>query len=168
MISSNRKETNHTKLTKPIKRIASSFIMMVLILCSIGLFCKAYFGSLSAAIEYARGERLLVTRRIQALGKHSTNTEFDFSFSITNLTGRAVRLLGVKTSCSCAVMGDLGDTLAPNKRRIIPVRMKTPKQPGKVNGSIYIFTDHPDFGSIALGYTVDIIQQGNSSKSLYQ
>ncbi len=59
------------------------------------------FGSLSCTLAYLNGERLLVDPATLSFGAGRRGEERDLHVTIRNRTGKEVKLLGAKSTCSC-------------------------------------------------------------------
>lgn len=59
------------------------------------------FGSLSSALAYLNGERLLVDLGTLSFGTARRGEERDLQFTIRNRTGKEVKILGTRSTCGC-------------------------------------------------------------------
>jgi hypothetical protein len=62
------------------------------------------FGSLASTVAYLNGERVFVDPDTLSLGVVRRGEERDLRFTIRNRTGKAVKLLGAKSTCGCMRM----------------------------------------------------------------
>lgn len=124
-----------------------------LILC----FCVEYgryrFGSVSAALTYLKGRRIHIDQETKSFGDCLTGGISSVQYSVRNISGRKVRLFGVRTSCSCALVGDLPKVIENNQAITVKVLIAAPRKPADISGSVDIYTDLPQHPALKLGYT---------------
>lgn len=122
------------------------------ILILIAAYARYKFGSATGALAYMSGERLIVDRPMQSLIDMKAGSSRTIFFKLTNLTGRTVQFLGSRTSCACAVIGELPQSLAESERCSIQVRITSPQTRSSFNGTLRLFTDDPQQQVIRLGF----------------
>lgn len=64
------------------------------------------FGSLASTLAYLNGESLLVDPGTLSFGTARRGDERDMHVMIRNRTGKAVKILGVKSTCGCMVTAE--------------------------------------------------------------
>jgi hypothetical protein len=124
---------------------------LALALLTIGAICASYhFGSFAAALGYLEGDRLLVADPFKSIGEVPSGSKHLVSFSVRNYSGRPVRILGVKSSCSCTTIEDLPRTLNAGQTMTVPVTVDLPRSGETFLGHIEIFTDYPEQAAVLL------------------
>ena len=71
------------------------------------------------------------------------DADYDVSFALQNLTRRSIRIVGLKTTCSCVVPKDYPRTLAPLARVVVPVKYHPKTQAGPFREQVTLLTDDP-------------------------
>ncbi len=72
-----------------------------------------YFGSLGSFLAWMSGHRVIAENHRSYLGKVIVGESKDIRFRITNFSRDPVKIVGAKTSCSCAAFKELPIDLAP-------------------------------------------------------
>ena len=85
---------------------------------------------------------LIVEGGVKVLGDLPLDSRHDLQFSIRNLGGRSVRILGAKSSCTCATIGERPREIPPGESRSVLVRFHVEDE-GPVGGRVTLFTDDP-------------------------
>ena len=114
------------------------------------------FGSMSAALAYLRGERLLVDESSKTIDDVRSGSEIVVRYGFTNWAAHPVKLLGMSSSCSCTVVEDLPMTLAASETKAVSVKIKVDEGRPDFTGSIRVFTDDPRSPEIILSYSLRI------------
>ncbi len=126
-----------------------------LILANAGLFLlfgAVYlrFGSISRALGYARGERLLPDQTSKFFGTVKRGTDPSVSFMLKNESNLPVKVLGAKASCTCLVLRSTPHTIPAGDEGTVQVQVMTNKQIGEVSATLVLYTDVPGHGAIRL------------------
>lgn len=100
------------------------------------------YGSVTHALAYARGERLVVDRPRVDLGVVAAGAKYPIRFRVANLGGTPVRLVGCSTSCDCTTPQDLPATIPPSSTITFDVRYK-PRLDQAQPIRLRLYTDHP-------------------------
>jgi hypothetical protein len=117
-------------------------VFNVLLFAAIG-GAYAIFGSISSALAYARGERLLVDDTRKSFGVLDAGQSREVAFRLSNRSGRTVRVLGMKSNCTCATSGGYPMTIQPGESVALKVNVNTKKLSGEVAQPIRFYTDYP-------------------------
>lgn len=97
-------------------------------LLAMALFAISSFGSIGPAIGYfLRGERILVDMPWKSFGAAAPGETVRVSFKLTNRNDGAIRVLGCKAGCTCAVPNDLPFALVPNESRDLTMTIQLPR-----------------------------------------
>lgn len=123
---------------------------------------RVYFGSVSAALSYLQSERLLADHKVHSLGDLVIGSKQKFSFGLRNMTGRSVRLLGARTSCSCALLKELPEELENGESRRVELEVAAPQEPMAILGGLELFTSDPNVPVLTLGFTGRAVASGSS------
>jgi HYDIN/CFA65/VesB-like, Ig-like domain len=116
------------------------------------VYSRVRFGSVSGALDYLNGSRVLVTPRAQQLGILSVGEKRSLEYRVTNWTGREVRVLGKSSSCTCTVVEELPGSIAPSETVTIRVSVTAPKAGPDLAGSVWLLTDAPADTEVLLSY----------------
>lgn len=130
------------------------FLQTLLILgigAGYGLF---RFGSLAAALSAVRGDPLLVDRPFRSMSGIRPGSRVLLHYALTNASDRPIKLVGIKASCSCITADELPLTIAVSETKSLSATVKTREDESAKDGSICLYTDHPDSAEIILGYSV--------------
>jgi hypothetical protein len=113
----------------------------------------ARFGSLNQALAYASGQRLLVDRAAKSFTLGPGEGVGRVEFVLSNHFDRPIRVLGVRTSCTCTVAGDVPMTIPAGGRRPLEVVVKVQPEARAVDESVVVLTDAPGRRGLALRVT---------------
>lgn len=132
-----------------------SWILTTVVLTSLGLaafvaWAWITFGSISTALAFTAGQRLVLDPSIVAFGQVDVGSEATVEVGLINLTGHPVRLLGAQSSCTCAVASGLPATVPPSGRHPIRVTVRGGTRQGDIAEAVSIFTDCKDEPRLAL------------------
>jgi len=131
--------------------------MTLAVLAACAGYGHARFGSAAAALAYVNGDRLLVDLSAKSLGDAPAGGRRTVRYALTNLSGRAVKILGARTSCSCAVVGGLPGELAAGETRAVEVAVTMPAISSDIRGGVDVYTDDPRQGTLKLVYTGRVV-----------
>lgn len=115
----------------------------VLMLAGLGVVAHVQFGSLSVAQAYLRGDRLIVLPSEMSFGEGHVGSEKQVTFTVVNLTGKDVQLLGNKTGCSCVATDDFPVHIASGDRRDVIVKLRIVGNESQFDQESFFFTDFP-------------------------
>lgn len=116
------------------------------------------FGSVSAGLSYLAGERLIVDSRNKDFGQVGEGRDQTVRFRLTNLTGKAVRIIGAESSCTCVIAEDLPVTVQRAANATLTVAVRKGTKPGAVNETIRFYTDcveKPQLSLRVVGYSAE-------------
>lgn len=122
--------------------IAAWIGLSVVIIAALAAYGIVRFGSLRSSLAYVRNDLLIVEGGVKVLGDLPLDSRHDLQFSIRNLGGRSVRILGAKSSCTCATIGERPREIPPGESRSVLVRFHVEDE-GPVGGRVTLFTDDP-------------------------
>jgi hypothetical protein len=103
--------------------------VVAVLLLAFGL-AHMFFGSLSAALAYGRGELISAEPRVVDVGQGRPGEARRGKVRLVNHAPKAVRVVGGTYDCSCAVLGDLPVRLAPGEACLVTVEINLPQSPG--------------------------------------
>ncbi len=139
------------------RKFASLSFVFVLISCFVVLFGVGgvwKFGSFDAAIEWVRGENLLIDRRHKDLGLVKSGTSPTVTYSIFNSTHKPLRILGIKPSCSCTIVNHSQITIPAGELKTITASIDSTARDGSsIGGSLTLYTDDPSNQSVVLSFS---------------
>jgi len=124
----------------------------VVVLTAFAGFAHWRFGSLRGGLSYLAGERLIVDHHTKSFGELATGDERTVVFTVINLAGREVQILGAKVDCSCVKVDvdGLPRLVAHGAEARIGVLVRSAKKTGKVSEVVVIYTDNPDVPRLTL------------------
>ena len=118
--------------------------------------CAAYgmarFGSITAALSYAGGQRILVDTALKSLGNVAPGSSSTLKFTLRNLTDHSVTIQGAQSSCTCAIVNDVPCVIEPRGSKTLDLKVTTPAGRKEIMGQISVYTDDADTSVIVLGY----------------
>lgn len=126
---------------------------IILTLVFLGLFVqvgRTRYGSISNALQYLRGERLLVDDRVRLVGDVKVGDQIRIPYTFTNWSDRNIKLLWAKTSCSCLVVDDLPTTITPGESRAISVGLDVPREASEIYQKVTIYSTDKSRGELTL------------------
>jgi hypothetical protein len=85
------------------------------------LLCR-HFGSASLAAAWLDGQTFVVSPTEVDLGECDPKSYHDVTFTVANVSGREIRIVGSDASCACLKVDKLPITIAPGERRGISLR----------------------------------------------
>ena len=101
-----------------------------------------WFGSLSAAMAFGRGEPVAVSPGLVDVGEGEGGEACSGEATVTNYTAETVRVVGGTDDCSCVVRGDLPVTLNPGESCRLKVQLYLPAKPGVFTRRAACVVDH--------------------------
>jgi Protein of unknown function (DUF1573) len=145
------------KWYSPLVSLVKLAITTVVLMAFIAGYGRYHFGSLSRALAYASGDRVLVDERQKALLGMLAGSKSVVQYSITNLTGRDLKILGADTSCTCTSIENLPLTVARGMSKELTVSISAPRQPGPTSASIILFTDYDSQPTVPLEFVGTVV-----------
>ena len=106
-----------------------------------------YFGSLTLATAYIRGEHFMVSPDEADLGECETGTRHVAKFTVTNLTNHPIRVVGSEEGCPCLTLDELPITLGPHESRDISVRAYVSGK-GEYSEAVLLYIDDGELRSV--------------------
>jgi hypothetical protein len=137
--------------------LRSSGVILVLTLTFLALgagYGRYRLGSVSAALAFLRGGRLLVDEPVKSIDGVRAGSQVVISYTLANLSGRPLKLVGMAASCTCTVIEDIPMTLAMSETKMVTAKIKTSDGESDLSGSIRLFTDDIHSPEITLAYLV--------------
>lgn len=105
------------------------------------------FGSISKALDYVRGDRLLPDSALKSFGSVERGASPIIRFHIGNHSSKNVRILGTNVSCTCLVVRRSPQFIPPGGDGVVDVQVVTKEKAGDVSASLVIYSDRPGEGS---------------------
>jgi len=100
-----------------------------------------YFGSLQLAAAYVRGERIVVLPYEVNLGECDSETLHDAVFTIRNLTGGTLRLVGSEQDCNCVTLDEAAQWIGPHESHTMALRVRVAGSQEFVHRILLYFDD---------------------------
>jgi hypothetical protein len=123
------------------------------ILTLLWVVAVARFGTVSAALKYVSGQRLIVDESRRHFGSLEAGCERTIEFRVTNYTSKPVTLLGARVSCACLRVEGLPRTLAPSASWPLRVTVRAGRRERDVSEGLWLYTDAETRPQIALQVT---------------
>ncbi len=133
-------------LSSIVKTMAISGAM----LAAVAAVAIARFGSVPAALAFARGERLVFEARSRDVGKVGAEQVRLVRFPYVNYSASPITIVGAKSSCTCTSAGGLPVVVPPGGRGALEVRVRPGKGAGPFSGALEVYTDAGRSTSIRL------------------
>jgi Protein of unknown function (DUF1573) len=108
----------------------------------LAVVCHARFGSVTVALRYLRGDRLIATPTYFDLGTIEPKTDKSLIFYIYNWTGEQIEILGSNSSCGCMTTAKLPLTLLPNQSETISIAYRSSAEGQPFEQHIDFYTDY--------------------------
>jgi hypothetical protein len=135
------------------------------LLVALAAFAHAHFGSVSTALDYVSGERVLLDQTSKTFGTVDAGSTQVLQFVVMNKTDHPLNILGSKTSCGCTVVENLPMSIPAGSFKPVGVVVKTDSFKGQFNARIRLFSeekDHPEINFEVRGYIRSKKQQSTS------
>lgn len=98
---------------------------------------------------------LFISNRILSFGDVPQGWKGSLAFHARNVSAEPVRILGARSSCTCALIEDLPITLAPGEARELNVRIRADGELGSVSQAISLYT------SVVSQSEIKLVVRGN-------
>ena len=109
------------------------------------------FGSISPALSYLSGERLLIDAHRRSFGPLPVGENRTVEFMLDNRTRHSIKVLGCNSPCTCVMAENLPMILDPDARHSIKITVRSrPDRLGAVSETLRLFTDEPKRSVIVL------------------
>jgi hypothetical protein len=119
------------------------------LLAAVVLFYAWRLSSLSLALAYVEGERLVVSPLDVDLGECDSKSNHVATFTLTNLAAGPIRIVGSRESCNCLRLGELPITIEPRQSRDISIRAFVAGK-AEYSQAIILYVDDGGLRSVAL------------------
>lgn len=113
---------NLFKLGRTTERVA---IALGITLAVVGLYWIFRFGSITRLSAFLSGERVMIEQPQIDLGLVGPLANVTGKIKIANLDGRPVKILGVKSACSCINFADLPLTISGGSEGSVSFELKS-------------------------------------------
>ena len=97
------------------------------------------FGSLSDGMAYAAGNRLTISEPVPRMTEDRRSRRF--AFTIRNMTGRRVKVVGAAVSCSCMATDELPVEIPAEGSRVLEVVVRLRADQKKIDEKVVFYTD---------------------------
>lgn len=113
------------------------------------------FGSVANSFSYLRGERIRVDEATRMLGQVHVGDTKVITYTLTNLTGRTVRVLGSSASCGCTEVREVPKSLLMSEAHLVELVFRPlDDQAGtKAEGTLTLFLDDPVVDQLSLRFS---------------
>lgn len=115
-----------------------------------GLGLRLQFGSLTVALAYLNGERLIVRPVEFAVGEVRPGDERELSAAIINMTARDVVVIGCNSTCSCVTTDTFPRTIPRGATQPLYLKFRPGGQLGDVEYVVTYFTDSQELPTIRI------------------
>ncbi len=141
----NAEETRNAPSTSPASP-RLSWVKLTFLLSNIGLALLvvlgwARFGSVSSALGFLAGDRLVPDAYSKDFGTAKAREDAWVTFNLTNYSNRTIRVVGFKSSCTCAYASDLPMTIPAAATAPLKVKIRSNSFKAFLSESIRLFTD---------------------------
>ncbi|HWE37483.1 MAG TPA: DUF1573 domain-containing protein [Isosphaeraceae bacterium] len=112
--------------------------LVLLVLSAWALYA---FGSISMALDFVAGERLLVDEHRKSFGSLASGQSSSLEFTVNNMTGHTVRIIGCQSKCTCTMAQGLPMSIPSSERRVVRILIHALPRPGEVAEALWLYTD---------------------------
>jgi hypothetical protein len=123
--------------------VMTTLLLAVAGVAALALVGSLEFGSLSAALRFLRGERLLADASSKDVGTIPAGETREIEFHLTNVTDHPLTVVGFKSSCGCASATRLPMTIAPGATAPLAVSVRASARLASISTSVRLYTDDP-------------------------
>lgn len=99
------------------------------------------FGSLANTLAYLSGERVLVDPKVLSFGTVRRNEERDLHTTIRNRTGKSIKILGSRSSCTCMTTEQSPFSIADGGQRELAIHIVLNGKEDVFENRIVFYTD---------------------------
>ena len=133
--------------------------------CYLGIACLLLtavallqFGSIPNSLAYLRGERIRVDEATRKLGQVRVGDTRVVRYSLTNLTGRVIKVLGSRVSCGCTEVRNVPESLSRSKAQSVELifRPVGDQAGADVEGTLTLFLDDPIVNQLSLTFNAPV------------
>ncbi len=146
------------KLTSKLFTHAVPILIAATLVLSPWLFGRSLIPSTWNRMNGIDDEPISFDHSVKEIGLVDRDSTKMIEFPIENRTSQVVKILGVRSSCSCAVSENLDDSIAPNGKITVQVRFNPSnyRESEEVNAGVVIYTDRKGAGEIPLNFHAKI------------
>lgn len=101
------------------------------------------FGSIRSALEFARGQRLVLETRSRSIGNVKPGSQLEITFNIANRGPQPVRIVGCGMACIGRAINDLPMLVEPRGTRPFAIRLVMHRRPGAFEMPVILYTNDP-------------------------
>jgi hypothetical protein len=141
---------HHSSRRQFIKRLGGTLCLLVLMVGVFSAWATLRFGAIRAGIAYVAGEPVFVDRDVIDFSTMKEGEHYTASFSVRNLSSGNIRLIGSKSSCSCAVVEGIPTVIEPGETTMARVRLHPRVASKPISESIDLYTDNSEGRTIRI------------------
>jgi len=131
---------------RPLKRLATSWAARAAALSTFGLALVAsgavfWFGSLSTAVAYLRGDRIIPDAYTKTFGEVPARERPSIDFLLRNWGKEPIKVLGTNSPCSCLISSGVPVVIRPGESAVLSVRALSKGRAGPYSSRLSVITD---------------------------
>lgn len=139
-------EKLRTRGLRPLKRLAKPWAARTTVLSALALALVASgavfrFGSLSTAVAYLRGDRIIPDAYTKTFGEAAVRERPSIDFLLGNWAKEPIKVLGTNSSCSCLVSSGVPVVIRPGESAVLSVRALSKGKAGPYSSRLSVITD---------------------------
>ena len=124
------------------------------------------FGSVSSALAFLGGDRLIPDTYTRAIGTVDSSTERVITFRLTNHAKRPITILGARSSCGCVVADEkLPLKFLHKENRALTVNLHPASKDGTFLERIILYTDYPQQREVTLVLSGHVSHQTKKTRT---
>jgi len=113
-------------------------------------WCVAQFGTLSGALAFLNGDRLIPDAYSKSFGTRDVGSSPSVVFNLTNKSEKPIRIIGARSSCTCLALEGLPATVKAGATLPFMVRVLPASKQGRVTGTVLVYSDYEEQPSVPL------------------
>ncbi len=147
-------EATPIRISRLSRRLISAVFYLGTACLLLTAVARLQFGSIENSVAYLRGERIRVDEATRKLGQVRVGDTRVVRFSLTNLTGRAIKVLGSRVSCGCTEVRDVPESLSRSEAQSVELvfRPVGDQAGSNVEGMLTLFLDDPVVNQLSLTF----------------
>ena len=155
--------TGGRRMAQRLRGLVWIALLSSLVLASLAVWARVSFGSLGAALAFARGARLLPDEFSKSFGTLEAGEEKTLVFNVSNWCNQPIKILGAHTSCTCISAEARSLVIPPGADRPLQVTVRSASRLGAVSESVLFYTDYPRQLRLVLSVRGRVVRPGIAS-----
>jgi hypothetical protein len=126
--------------------LGGALFVALAVLTAFGIWSTVTLGGVEAGVWLLGGRHLYVQQPVIDVGAVRPGETITVEFSVQDLSGVPLTVLGARTDCSCAVASGLPLTLPPRTRQTMSVSLTpSPREAGaEFERQVELYSDHSE------------------------